>query len=318
MPFGCSHFHHKRQPASSSQTRVWIWESGRLSWKVSLVPASYHLHCVHRLLPTTTPKCLFCKSSEVFNNELKKARVTLSGGSDSKESACQCRRPEFSPQVRKIPWRRAWQPTPIFLPGELHGQRSLVVYSPWGCKESYIPERVTHSQRRQREGKIHSSHGLGQGGRGWVQHETQEDQEIQKGGDLIPGELGALGMGTEAVVRGSRQADNHLKPRVLSLLWPLQTQPPPKQLRKVCCIGSGLPQAPDAKDSKMIKSVKVSASERSPQRGDVALTCLEQHRKSCHNYFQLSSHFLGGLHRVISILTTTFSRSCEKQSKPQI
>ena len=40
------------------------------------------------------------------------------------------------PGVRKIPWRRAWQPTPVFSPGEFHGQRSLVGYSPWGCKES--------------------------------------------------------------------------------------------------------------------------------------------------------------------------------------
>ena len=39
-------------------------------------------------------------------------------------------------QVRKIPWRRKWQPTPVFLPGEFHGQRSLAVYSPWGCIES--------------------------------------------------------------------------------------------------------------------------------------------------------------------------------------
>ena len=36
--------------------------------------------------------------------------------------------------VEKIPWRRKWQPTPVFLPGESHGQRSLVGYSPWGCK----------------------------------------------------------------------------------------------------------------------------------------------------------------------------------------
>ena len=36
--------------------------------------------------------------------------------------------------VGKIPWRRAWQPTPVFLPGESHGQRSLVGYNPWGCK----------------------------------------------------------------------------------------------------------------------------------------------------------------------------------------
>ena len=44
-----------------------------------------------------------------------------------KESACQCRRLGFNPWVRKIPWRRAWQPTPVFLPGESHGQRSLGV-----------------------------------------------------------------------------------------------------------------------------------------------------------------------------------------------
>jgi len=37
--------------------------------------------------------------------------------------------------VRKIPWRRKWQPTPVFLPGKSHGQRSLVGYSPQGCKE---------------------------------------------------------------------------------------------------------------------------------------------------------------------------------------
>ena len=35
----------------------------------------------------------------------------------------------------RFPWRRAWQPSPIFLPGESHGQRSLAGYSPWGCKE---------------------------------------------------------------------------------------------------------------------------------------------------------------------------------------
>ena len=39
------------------------------------------------------------------------------------------------------PWKRAWQPTPVFLPGESHGQRSLVGYSPCGCKESNITEQ---------------------------------------------------------------------------------------------------------------------------------------------------------------------------------
>ena len=42
----------------------------------------------------------------------------------------------FSPWVRKIPWRRKWQPTPVFLPGQFHGQRSLVGYCPWDHKES--------------------------------------------------------------------------------------------------------------------------------------------------------------------------------------
>ena len=57
----------------------------------------------------------------------------------SKESACQCRRHKrcgFDPWVRKIPWRRKWQPTTVFLPGESYGQRSLAGYSPGGHKES--------------------------------------------------------------------------------------------------------------------------------------------------------------------------------------
>ena len=45
-------------------------------------------------------------------------------------------RPGFTPWVGKIPWRREGLPTPVFLPGELHGQRSLVGYSPWRLKES--------------------------------------------------------------------------------------------------------------------------------------------------------------------------------------
>ena len=58
-----------------------------------------------------------------------------------KESACQCRRLRFDPWVRKIPWRRKWQPTPVFLPGKSHGQRSLAGYSPWGLKELDMTEQ---------------------------------------------------------------------------------------------------------------------------------------------------------------------------------
>ena len=57
------------------------------------------------------------------------------GGSAVKNHQ-QGRRCRFDPWVGKNPWRRKWQPTPVFLPGESHGQRSLAGYSPWGRKES--------------------------------------------------------------------------------------------------------------------------------------------------------------------------------------
>ena len=60
----------------------------------------------------------------------------VSGGASGKEPPCPYTRSKrhtkgFSPLVRKIPWRRTWQPAPVFLPGESHGQRSLGSYSPW-------------------------------------------------------------------------------------------------------------------------------------------------------------------------------------------
>ena len=64
------------------------------------------------------------------------------GGSDGKVSAYNVRDPGFDPWVRKISWRRTWQPTPVLLPGKSHGQRSLVGYSPWGRKESDMTERL--------------------------------------------------------------------------------------------------------------------------------------------------------------------------------
>ena len=66
------------------------------------------------------------------------ASQVLSG----KESACQCRRRMFNPGMGRIPWRRKWQPTPVFLPGESHRQRSLAGYSPWSCKESDTTEHT--------------------------------------------------------------------------------------------------------------------------------------------------------------------------------
>ena len=58
------------------------------------------------------------------------------------QTGLQCRRLRMNSWVAKIPWRRSWQPIPVFLPGEFHGQ-SLVGYSPWGSKESDTSERLT-------------------------------------------------------------------------------------------------------------------------------------------------------------------------------
>ena len=65
------------------------------------------------------------------------------GGIGGKELTGDIRDMGLTPRVRKIPWRRAWQPTSVFLPGESHGQRSLVGYSPQGGKELDTTEACT-------------------------------------------------------------------------------------------------------------------------------------------------------------------------------
>ena len=60
--------------------------------------------------------------------------------SDGKASAYNAGDLGFDPWVWKIPWRRTWQPTPVFMPGKSHGPRSLVGYNPWGRKESDTTE----------------------------------------------------------------------------------------------------------------------------------------------------------------------------------
>ena len=66
-------------------------------------------------------------------------KLGFPGGTSGSKPACQCRRHKrrrFDPGVRKIPWRRVWQPTEIFLPGEAHEQRSLACHSVQGLTES--------------------------------------------------------------------------------------------------------------------------------------------------------------------------------------
>ena len=68
-----------------------------------------------------------------------------------KEPACQCsrlKRHRFDSWVWKILWRRTWQPTPVFSPGESHGQRSLAAYSLWGCRVGHDWSNLVHSTHK--------------------------------------------------------------------------------------------------------------------------------------------------------------------------
>ena len=83
------------------------------------------------------------ENSWLYNNP--QIYSTAIDGASGKEPAYQCWRQRFHPWVGKIPWRRAWQPIPVFLPGESHGQRSLVGYGPQGHKESDTAEATYHA-----------------------------------------------------------------------------------------------------------------------------------------------------------------------------
>ena len=86
----------------------------------------------------------FSTTLSLFSEQMQHYLLLLSsifhGGLDSKSICTKCGSPGFDPWVRKILWRRKWQPTPILLPGKSHGWRSLVGYNPWGCKESDTTE----------------------------------------------------------------------------------------------------------------------------------------------------------------------------------
>ena len=92
--------------------------------------------------------------------------------------------------VDSVPWRRKWQPTPVFLPGKSHGQRSLARHSPWGCK------RVRHNLATKQQ-KYNNFLGSlpGKLGREW-ESQDQEGEETQQGYNLRQSPVAWLHRGT--------------------------------------------------------------------------------------------------------------------------
>ena len=95
----------------------------------------YRDHLVSRLWKVSSMKARILVSFYTYVTQLGLTQLGLPRWLSGKESTRQCRC-GFNPWVGKIPWRRKWQSTPVFLPGKSYGQRSLVGYSPWGHKES--------------------------------------------------------------------------------------------------------------------------------------------------------------------------------------
>ena len=94
------------------------WEGGS-GWGIHVYPWLIHVNVWQKPLQYCKVISLQLIKKNRKLNKIKKKRICL-----------QCRRPRFDTLVRKSPWRRAWQPTPVFLPGEFTGQKSLAGYSP--------------------------------------------------------------------------------------------------------------------------------------------------------------------------------------------
>ena len=108
--------------------------SSILAWRIPRMEEPGRLQSMGcKELDTTKLLTLFYTHTHTYIH-MHTHKYVLSWWLSGEEPVCQCRRCRFDPWIRNIPWRRKWHPTPVLLPGESHGQRSLVGCSPWGCK----------------------------------------------------------------------------------------------------------------------------------------------------------------------------------------
>ena len=125
------HFSHEASltawtPSLSPPAPVSVLKGPMMSYIVMSEPfdSAVNTHSLNRWF--SLGQCLPPRGHLALSEDI----LGFPGGASGKEPACQCRRHkrcQFDSWVGKIPWRRAWQPTAVFLPGESHGQRSLVV-----------------------------------------------------------------------------------------------------------------------------------------------------------------------------------------------
>ena len=141
-------FHH-----DSLTFSFFIWMSHEVFLREKLIHSKFHIKL--KKLEFYFHFSLLPSSKMVANESLQ---IDIPSRISPSESAVQspgnptltgCWRRRFDPWVRKIPWRRRWQPNPVFLPEKSHGQRSLAVYSPWGRKESDMNEHTHTGHKRE-------------------------------------------------------------------------------------------------------------------------------------------------------------------------
>ena len=119
-------------------------------WATDAHLGPHYLQMALAALPVSTSLQVPRQRDLHKRTSLMRVLMVPKGGLAGNEPSCQCRRHRrlrFDPPVWKIPWGREWQPTPILLPREFHGQRSLVGYSPWDqYKELDMTEQLSTSK----------------------------------------------------------------------------------------------------------------------------------------------------------------------------
>ena len=125
--------------------RVWALGLGGVFSSPSSHRAAHKLITLGKLLNLSGLGLYKYKTQIIKRTYNTLSKLGYFGSSDGNESACNAGDLGLIPAVGKIPWRREQLPTPVFWPGEFHGQRSLVGYSPWSHKELDTAERLSLS-----------------------------------------------------------------------------------------------------------------------------------------------------------------------------